>query len=95
MPSVVIKWENIGVLLLSDDLVNNGALKVIKENNSKSKECCKNMFQKWLDTNEDANWKQLIDALQSPDVDLTPVAAQIKSRLQIRGETVNIYFTYY
>ena len=42
--------------------------------------CCKEMFKKWLET-ENASWDQLLEALRSPSVELEYLANQIKQML--------------
>ena len=39
--------------------------------------CCKEMFSKWLETQEDASWDQLLEALRSPGVQLESLANKI------------------
>ena len=39
------------------------------------------MFVKWLDTEENASWDQLLEALRSPSVELMHLANQIEQML--------------
>ena len=39
------------------------------------------MFVKWLDTQENASWDQLLEALRSPSVQLMHLANQIEQTL--------------
>ena len=39
------------------------------------------MFVKWLDTQENASWDQLLEALRSPSVQLMHLAKQIEQML--------------
>ena len=87
VPSVAIKWKALGEVLLHRDIVETGYLEIIEKNNPNNvEECCNQMFIKWLQTDKDASWKQLITALQS-SVQLYTLAEQIKKKLQ-KGETV-------
>ena len=89
IPFVALRWKDVGEVLLNSDLVNNGELEIIQTNNPQYvTECCKEMFIRWLKTNKDASWKQVIEALQYPGIHLNYIASQIKENLQKRGETV-------
>ena len=48
--------------------------------------CCKRVFQKWLDTTEDATWNMLIKALRSPSVQLDYLAGQLKKILMTESK---------
>ena len=64
IPSVADKWRNIGVQLLHPTLVDDRALDVITADHPHSvQECCKNILEKWLETQKDANWKQILEAI--------------------------------
>ena len=66
VPSVADKWRDIGVHLLHSALIKDRALEVIAANHPHSvEECCKSMFKKWLDTQKDASWNQLIEVIKS------------------------------
>ena len=39
------------------------------------------MFNYWLETDADASWQQLIDALRSPVIELPVVAADVEKIL--------------
>lgn len=55
------KWYDIGLELLDSD---TATLDLIKKNNPvDTDECCTEMFKKWLESNSDASWDQLINAL--------------------------------
>ena len=59
--SLTTKWYDIGLELLDSD---TATLDLIKKNNPMdADECCTEMFKKWLESNSDASWDQLIDAL--------------------------------
>ena len=46
--------------------------------------CCKEMFAKWLETEENASWDQLLKALRSPSIQLIHFASQIEQMLDLR-----------
>ena len=43
--------------------------------------CCQEIFTKWLETQGNANWDQLLEALRSPNVQLTNLANQIEQMI--------------
>ena len=66
VPAVADKWRDIGVHLLHPTLINNRVLEVIEADHPHSVEgCCKSMFEKWLETQKDASWNQLVEAIKS------------------------------
>ena len=66
MPSVADKWRDIGVHLLHPTLISNRVLEVIAADHPHSVEgCCKGVFEKWLDTQKDASWNQLVEAIKA------------------------------
>ena len=80
IPQVTLRWYDLGIKLLREDQESH--LDVIESNHADDKkECCKKMFWYWLSTNTDATWQQLIEALQSPAVELPVVAADIEKML--------------
>ena len=80
VPYVAARWYMLGVKLLKEDQESH--LDVIKSDHTGDNQmCCMEMFSYWLSTNTDATWKQLIEALQSPAVKLTVVAAEIEKIL--------------
>ena len=72
-------WYDLGITLLDEDQESH--LDVMKSNYADKTECCKEMFWHWLSTNTDATWKQLTEALRSPAVKLTVVAADLEKIL--------------
>ena len=80
IPHVTSRWYTLGVKLLKED--QESYLDVIESNHAGDNEtCCMKMFWYWLNTNTDATWLQLIDALQSPAVKLPSVAADLEKML--------------
>ena len=54
--------------------------------------CCQEMFAKWLETEENASWDQLLRALWSSSIQLTYLANQIEQILDpsnTSGKEVN------
>ena len=80
VPSVADKWKDIGVHLLHPTLINKRVLEVIAADHPHSvEECCKTMFDKWLDNQKDASWSQLIKAINN--VGLNSLASQLQEGL--------------
>ena len=79
IPNVTSRWYILGVKLLKDQDLH---LDVIESNHAGDNEkCCMKMFWYWLNTNTDATWLQIIDALRSPAVKLPAVAADLEKML--------------
>ena len=58
------QWYDLGTELLTDDTV--GTLKVIKASHPNDVSvCCTKMFEKWLESQPNATWNQLIIALNN------------------------------
>ena len=86
VPSVAYKWKALGNALLPHDLVEREELCIIEANNPGNVvECCEERFDRWLKTDKDASWRQLIKALQQPGVELNYLADDIRDQLQKRG----------
>ena len=80
VPHVTTHWYMLGVKLLKDDQASH--LDVIKSDHTGDNQmCCMQMFSYWLSSNTDATWNQLIEALKSPVVKLTVVAAEVEKIL--------------
>ena len=83
IPSVANNWKGLGEMLLDTNLVDSGYLEAIEaENPGNLAECCRQMFIKWLKTDNDASWKKLIIELQRPGVQLNALAKEINRKLQ-------------
>jgi len=77
------KWKDIGVLLIDPAI-----LKVIEKDHPQDvTTCCKCMLEKWLDTQPDASWNQLLNALRSSCVQLNTLAHQIEQMLRKKCKT--------
>ena len=81
VPSVADKWRDIGVHLLHPTIINSRVLEVIAADHPHSvEECCKSMLKKWLETQEDANWKQILEAIKN--IGLHYIADKLENYLQ-------------
>ena len=78
--SVIIKWYDLGIELLGDE--NLQALDEIQNNYPRdASTCCTKMFQLWLDRQPEASWRQLIQALREPNIELNELANTIELKL--------------
>lgn len=78
---VAPQWKDLGVQLLTPD--QQSELDIIeKDHPHDSAECCKRLFQKWLDTDIKASWDQLIAVLRNPNIGLNHVATQLVEHLK-------------
>ena len=78
--SVATKWYDLGIELLDDG--NLQALDEIQKNNPRDASmCCTKMFQLWLERQPDASWRQLIQALREPNIELNELANTIEQKL--------------
>ena len=76
VPQVAHKWKDLGVQLLRPD--QQRVLDIIELDHPRNAvECCKRLFQKWLDTDTNATWDQLIAVLRSPSIGLDHFATQL------------------
>ena len=74
------KWHDLGLELLEPE--DEARLNDIKCNNRNDvAECCKEMFQMWLEKCPDASWNQLIKSLREPSVGLNHLALKIEQML--------------
>ena len=80
MMKVADRWKDLGVQLLRSD--QEKMINIIEADYPHNTvKCCKRIFEKWLDTTEDATWNMLIKALRSPSVQLNYLAGQLKKML--------------
>ncbi|XP_065896237.1 uncharacterized protein [Dysidea avara] len=79
VPSVAVKWYELGLELL--ETKHEKYLDVIESDGNKYdvQWCCRKMFRKWLETSDTATWDQLIEAIKS--INLNDVASGIPSLL--------------
>jgi len=77
---VAVKWKVLGIQLD----VDKDTLDIIKRDNSHScEDCCREMFEKWLETKAEPTWNKLIKALMTPACELESVANMIKQSVLI------------
>jgi len=77
VPLAATSWKELGVHLL--DPKYQGELMIIEADYPQNaKKCCQIVLQKWLTTKVNATWGQLIQALQSPGLQLNYLASQIE-----------------
>ena len=43
--------------------------------------CCTKMFQLWLDRHPEASWRQIIQALREPNIEMNELANTIEQKL--------------
>ena len=78
--SVTIKWHDLGIELLGDESLQ--ALDEIQKNYPRdASTCCTKMFQLWLERQPDASWRQLIQALREPNIEMNELANTIEQKL--------------
>ena len=75
---VTTHWRSIGTELLTKKY-DTSKLGNIKESNPNNHEqCCREMFDHWLDKYENATWNDLLKALRSTAVGLNAVASDVE-----------------
>lgn len=72
------KWFDIGLELLKPKN-SQFLLNMLEDHTKDNKQCCVQMFDKWLKTERKAKWRDVIAALRSPSVQLHKVAKDIES----------------
>jgi len=73
------KWYDIGLELF--DLEDESELELIKSSKFGKVECCAEMLELWLHRQPYATWNQLLEALESPGIELNNVALKIRRML--------------
>ena len=71
IPNVAHRWRNLGLELLGDDETEK-----LTGGNQKR---CSDTLRIWLDKDSNADWYQLVKALDSPHVQLNDVASEIRN----------------
>ena len=78
--SVSTKWHDLGIELLGDESLQ--ALDEIEKNYPRdASTCCTKMFQLWLERQPEASWRQLIQALREPNIEMNELANTIEQKL--------------
>ena len=71
------KWKNIGLKLG----LNITMLNIIeKDRQYKTEPCCLDMLKEWLTNGTNRSWSALADAMESPIVSLSNIAAALRKR---------------
>ena len=68
------KWDFLGYILLDENQPSK--IDSIKSDHKNNDKCCVEMFSHWLNTNPNASWYQLVDALNA--IELQAVAANLE-----------------
>ena len=76
VPRVASDWYQLGLELLDEAKVTE--LDNIESDDSDCKRCCFKMLKYWIRTHPNATWNHLVEALESPGVELFSVAAEVK-----------------
>ena len=71
---VASKWNFLGYTLLNEK--QSAKINNIKSNHRDNEQCCIEMFAQWLESDPNANWYDLVEALKS--IDLQAVAANLE-----------------
>jgi len=73
-PDAGVRWHAIGLQLG----IPNGTLQMIdNDGRGRVRECCREMFDEWLNNHPNATWRQLIDVLCSAAVGKNVLAMQL------------------
>ena len=77
IPHVATKWYQLGVELFDEQ--EEHKLKIVASDHKNDvTNCCYEMFRMWLETHANTTWSQIVEALNSPGVELVQVAAELK-----------------
>ena len=78
---VATRWYYLGVELLDS---NTAVLDVIETSHQRDDDRCREMFKTWLEMKPDANWSELVTALQN--IGLNTAAKNVKiCKLSCKG----------
>ena len=81
---VATRWFSLGVELLDS---NTAVLDVIKTSHQHDDDRCSEMFKRWLELKPDANWSQLVAALNN--IGLRAVADNMQEKVLQKGTVYN------
>ena len=77
VPLVTSKWYRLGVELFDER--ERHKLDTIETNHKNNvDESCFEMFRTWLQTDTNATWSRIVEALESPGINLASVAANLR-----------------
>ena len=75
IPKVATKWYELGLKLLETEYVTE--LDNIEANfKTDVKRCCTEMFKNWLETQSDASWDQLIQAMKNMGLNSVAISTE-------------------
>ena len=81
---IVTQWRDLGLELVD----SNKVLKVIEaDHRNDTSTCCRVMFEKWLKMKPNANWNELVTALNN--IEMTTAAEAVRKLLQ--SGSINSY----
>ena len=87
---IASKWDNLGVELLDDEQLSK--LKNIAKNEDEVEDRCTKLFNYWLDTDPDASWNKLLEALKN--MEQNNLVDKIKRKV-LKGIDVTPYMYVY
>ena len=77
IPYVATKWYELGAELFDEK--EEHILGTIETNYSRdANKCCFEMFRSWLQTDTNATWSRIVEALESPGINLASVATDLR-----------------
>ena len=88
MNDAVQKWREIGVQLLPPEQENE-IQNIEAENLSSNVKRFQRVLEKWLQTDTNATWNKLIEALRCPSVCLKVLANQLEQKFNNRKYGIN------
>ncbi len=72
-----VQWKNIG-LKLGLNITTLDSIEINR--NYKMEPCCLDMLKEWLTNGTNRSWSALVDAMESPTVNLTNIAAALRKK---------------
>ena len=84
VPLVQNNWYELGLYLLDPKHENELAIIEAADMKNDTKTCCRKMFSKWLNTDDQASWDKVIEALT--EIGQDNVSNNIKQLLRPPGE---------
>ena len=77
IPYMATKWYELGAELLDEK--EEHTLSTIEINYSRdANKCCFEMFRRWLQTDVNATWSRIVEALESPGINLASLATDLR-----------------
>ena len=92
IPLVATKWYELGAELF-DEREEYKLDTIDSDHKRDANKCCFEMFRMWLQTHTNATWSLIVEALESPGINLLPVAADLR---ELTGkDNTYLYTNYY